>query len=95
VKVVFHSVFIGRIKVYGEALCFIGKSFEKVKLFHFLYMMIENMPNKTKGRISYLKAMTSDVRKVFAGRRIGSLDHFIVYPGTMSDFQVSTGSPAT
>lgn len=49
--------------------------------------MIENMVNKTKGRISYLKAMTSDVRKVFEGRRIGALKHFIVYPGTMSDFQ--------
>jgi len=49
--------------------------------------MIENMVNKTKGRISYLKAMTSDVRKVFAGRRIGDLEHFVVYPGTMSDFQ--------
>lgn len=49
--------------------------------------MIENMVSKTKGRISYLKATTSDVRKVFEGRRIGDLEHFIVFPDTMSDFQ--------
>lgn len=49
--------------------------------------MVENMVAKTKGRISYLKAMTSDVRKVFVGRKIGNLEHFLVYPGTMSDFQ--------
>lgn len=49
--------------------------------------MIGNMANKTKGRVSYLKAMTSDVRKVFEGRKVGNLQHFVVYPGTMSDFQ--------
>ena len=49
--------------------------------------MVQEMAVKTKGRISYLKAMTSDVKKVFEGRRVGDLQHFIVYPGTMSDFQ--------
>jgi superfamily II DNA or RNA helicase len=49
--------------------------------------MIETLVKKTKGRISYLKSMTSDVRKVFEGKRIGDLKHFIVYPGMMSDFQ--------
>jgi len=49
--------------------------------------MVESMINKTKGRVSYLKSMTSDVKKVFEGRRVGNLEHFIVYPGMMSDFQ--------
>lgn len=50
--------------------------------------MIQNMATKIKGRISYLKTMTSDVMKVFVGhRRIGDLRHFIVYHGIMSDFQ--------
>lgn len=49
--------------------------------------MIESMAAKTKGRISYLKSMTSEVKKVFEGQRIGNLNHFVVYPGTMSDFQ--------
>jgi superfamily II DNA or RNA helicase len=49
--------------------------------------MIENLASKTKGRVSYLKAMTSGVRKVFEGGRVGDLEHFVVYPGTMSDFQ--------
>ena len=51
--------------------------------------MIESMVNKTKGRISYLKAMTSDVKKVFKGRMEGGLNHFLVYSGEMSDFQSS------
>ena len=49
--------------------------------------MIPNMATKIKGRVSYLKAMTSEVKKVFVGRRVGDLQHFIVYPGIMSDFQ--------
>lgn len=49
--------------------------------------MIEDMAVKIEGRVSYLKAMTSDVRKVFEGRRIGDLEHLVVYPGRMSDFQ--------
>ncbi|TFH07130.1 MAG: hypothetical protein E4H07_09465, partial [Nitrosomonadales bacterium] len=50
--------------------------------------MVQDMADKTKGRISYLKAMTSEVMKVFVGSRgIGDLSHFIVYPGVMSAFQ--------
>lgn len=51
------------------------------------YNMIESMANKIKGRVSYLKAMTSEVRKVFVGHTEGDLKHFIVYTGVMSDFQ--------
>lgn len=56
--------------------------------------MIESMTNKTKGRISYLKAMTSDVKKVFQGGKEGGLDHFLVYSGKMSDFQSSAYAKA-
>jgi len=49
--------------------------------------MIQSMTDKTRGRISYLKAMTSEVKKVFVGKKEGRLQHFIVYPSAMSDFQ--------
>ena len=49
--------------------------------------MATDISNKIKGRVSYLKAMTSEVRKIFIGRKIGKLKHFIVYPGFMSNFQ--------
>jgi hypothetical protein len=49
--------------------------------------MIDNMAAKVKGRVSYLKSMTSEVRKVFEGSRIGNLEHFTVYQGIMSAFQ--------
>lgn len=56
--------------------------------------MVQSMASKTKGRISYLKAMTSEVKKVFEGRKVGDLEHFIVYPGTMSDFQTQAYTEA-
>jgi superfamily II DNA or RNA helicase len=40
-----------------------------------------------KGRVSYLKAMQSQVEKVFEGERIGTLRHFNVISDNMSDFQ--------
>lgn len=50
--------------------------------------MVPDLANKMKGRISYLKAMTSDVQKVYMGQRfVGNLNHFIVYPLTMDNFQ--------
>jgi superfamily II DNA or RNA helicase len=49
--------------------------------------MIQTIERKTNGRISYLKAMSSTVSKVFVGQKIGKLEHFIVYNGVMSDFQ--------
>lgn len=39
------------------------------------------------GRVSYLKSMTSAVKKVFKGSKIGELKHFVVWPTYMSDFQ--------
>jgi superfamily II DNA or RNA helicase len=48
---------------------------------------VDDLADKCKGRISYLKTMTSEIRKVFVGEKIGNLKHFIVYPETMSRFQ--------
>ncbi|ASZ84984.1 004L [Cherax quadricarinatus iridovirus] len=49
--------------------------------------MIPSLHEKIRGKISYLKAMTSSVKKVFIGRSIGNLTNFIVYPNKMSNFQ--------
>lgn len=40
-----------------------------------------------KGKVSYLRAITSDVPKVFVGETLGKLEHFIADPVTMSKFQ--------
>lgn len=50
--------------------------------------MINQLKNKFKGRVSFLKAMKSEVDKVFVGdKNIGSLQHFIVYPIQMKKEQ--------
>lgn len=54
--------------------------------------MIEDFQRRIKGRVSYLKAMPSEVKKVFIGqkeinRSKNNLKHFIVYPDKMSEFQ--------
>ena len=49
--------------------------------------MLTDFVGKISGRISYLKSMTSEVKKVFAGRRMGGLKHFKVWPIVMSPFQ--------
>lgn len=48
---------------------------------------VEEFTHKIKGRVSYLKSMASEVRKVFIGQRIGNLKHFLVLPDRMSEFQ--------
>ena len=45
--------------------------------------------DRISGRISYLKSMISDVKKVFMGETAGSLKHFRVWKTDMSDFQES------
>jgi superfamily II DNA or RNA helicase len=45
------------------------------------------MANKIRGRISYLNAATTDVKKRYIGRTIGNLKHFIVSEDVMSPFQ--------
>jgi len=52
--------------------------------------MVNSFKQKIKGRISYLKSMTSDVKKVFIGDKVGNLEHFIVYVDIMSDFQTKS-----
>ena len=50
--------------------------------------MIKELKQKIKGRVSFLKAMQSDVDKVFVGdKNVGSLQHFIVYPAQMKKHQ--------
>ena len=47
----------------------------------------EEFQQRCKGRVSYLKAMKSQVQKVYQGRPIGNLKFFKVYECTMSKFQ--------
>jgi superfamily II DNA or RNA helicase len=49
--------------------------------------MIDDFTRRVRGRVSYLKAMTSTIRKVYIGQTIGTLQHFKVYPDNMSEFQ--------
>lgn len=49
---------------------------------------IKSLKKHFKGRVSFLKAMKSEVKKEFMGRaHMGKLDHFIVEPVKMSKFQ--------
>ena len=47
----------------------------------------KELKDKFKGRVSYLKAITSEVQKKFVGKKVPSLKYFTVYPVTMSDEQ--------
>ena len=49
--------------------------------------MIQDFSNRVRGRISYLKAMSTDVKKEFMGERVGELKHFKVWTDFMSPFQ--------
>ena len=49
---------------------------------------VKILKDKMKGRVSYLRAVSSDIKKVFKGEKnVGNLKHFIVYEDFMSDFQ--------
>lgn len=62
--------------------------YEKDEIYRFKKSKIKDIKNKLKGRISYLKASSSTVKKIFEGEsNFGSLKHFIVFPDYMSDFQ--------
>lgn len=63
---------------------FMNKYFENNT---FKQSMVQDFIDKTSGRISYLKAMSTDVVKIFMGRRIRNLQHFKVWPDQMSQFQ--------
>lgn len=49
--------------------------------------MTDELKEIFKGRVSYLKAMQSEVSKVFVGERSGSLQHFKVVEDFMSNLQ--------
>ena len=49
--------------------------------------MYNDFVTKISGRISYLKSMTSDVKKVFMGEKMGQLQHFKVWTTAMDPFQ--------
>lgn len=49
--------------------------------------MVSSFKDLLLGRVSYLRAITSEVPKVFMGELIGDLKHFIVEPIKMSNFQ--------
>ncbi len=47
----------------------------------------EQLEDMLKGKVSYIKNISSDVKKVFIGEKLGLLKHFIVYKDEMSKFQ--------
>jgi hypothetical protein len=58
-----------------------------------LYLLKEEMKpylyDVFKGRVSYLRAMFSDVKVKYEGEKMGTLKHFNVVPDRMSDFQTT------
>jgi superfamily II DNA or RNA helicase len=52
--------------------------------------MKNDLKNKMKGRVSYLKSMTSKVERIFVGNgKVEGLEDFIVYKDYMSKFQTT------
>lgn len=64
-----------------------GSEFEDENLYNLKLQKIPEFKEKIKGYISYLKAISYDVKKVFVGKKIGKLQQFSVYPDKMSVFQ--------
>lgn len=52
------------------------------------------LKEKMKGRVSYLRAMKSNVEIVYEGSKLGDLNHFNVIEDIMSDFQTETYNTA-
>lgn len=48
---------------------------------------VDELKELFKGRVSYLKAMQSDIKKVFIGKNLGKLIHLNVVKDSMSEFQ--------
>ena len=48
---------------------------------------INELKEKFKGKVSYLGPIVSNIKKKFIGQTIGNLEHFIVYPEKMENFQ--------
>ena len=63
---------------------------ERPNLYRVKENMIADLKNKFKGRVSFLKSMKSEVKQKFIGKNIGDLQHFIVKPTQMSEYQTSS-----
>ena len=67
---------------------FINTFFDKEETFYKIKPDKEvELKNKFTGRVSYLEATRSSVKKEYVGEKIGFLNHFIVYPDYMSEHQ--------
>jgi len=47
----------------------------------------DELKSKLKGRVSYLKAVSSEIQKIFVGKKIKPLKYFTTFPSQMSEFQ--------
>ena len=48
---------------------------------------IKDLKEKFKGRVSYLKAVTSEIQKTFEGQKVQNLKYFTTFPLIMKDKQ--------
>lgn len=48
---------------------------------------VDELKSKFKGRVAYLKSVSSEVKKIFIGEKINPLKYFTVFPVTMSNEQ--------
>lgn len=55
---------------------------------------IKKLVSYFRGRVSYLKAQPTDVKKVFVGSKIRGIQHFKIFESGMSDFQTGPYSQA-
>ena len=62
---------------------------EKDNLFTVKPSYINELKKVFKGRVSYLKAMQSSVKKNFSGDKQGTLEHLLVEEDEMSEFQTT------
>ena len=69
---------------------FLAKFFdEKDEIYKMKPSKVPTIKSAVKGKISYLKAMTSSVTKKFEGESL-TLDNLVVYPSFMSDHQTKS-----
>ena len=47
----------------------------------------QELKSKFKGRVAYLKSISSEVKKTFVGEKMNPLKYFTVFPVKMSDYQ--------
>ena len=57
------------------------------ELYYIKSEKIDHLKKLFKGRVSYLKAMQSKIKKIFFGDRVSDLEHFVVVQDFMGEFQ--------